>query len=235
VVGMLWLRPSSRSKHDWVQLLQEHDEDCGLTELREKLLNSWIYNVDEVPEIHEILKHLSDAQSTSPELGPLWRGNSNEVDKRRLIEALTVFDKLLRWNCTPSQHLGIIEILCRNLKASDLKASGNVHDAHLWKHGVDRIKDSCLRMIGYRTLAIDVPPENIPTGDYINTWESSWSRTKEYIFDDLSHEVPTSFWQLRALLWRSISPTRQMDICMGAWKSPEKLVSQWFLPWMFAH
>ena len=226
VVGMLWLRPSSRIKRNWNQLLQVHDEDCGFMDLKEALLDGWIHHVDEVPEIHEILMHLSEAQATGPNLGQLWRGNNKEMDKRRLVEALGVFDQLLRSECTPQEHLAIIEILCRDMRAIDLKGSGNPGEGHIWKHSVDRIKDSCLRMIGYRTLELEIPVENIPTGDYINTWEGSWSRTKEYIFDDLSVEVPASFWQLRALLWQSIPQKRKIDICMGAWKSPEKLVSE---------
>ena len=224
VIAMLWLRPSSRTRRDWGQLIWTHDEDCEFAGLKAEVLNGWIHHIEEVPKIHEILAHLSYAQATGSNLGPLWRGSSKEMDKGRLVEALEVFDRLLRTECTSEEHLAIIEILCRDLNAIDLRGSGNPQEGHVWKQSVERIKDSCLRMIGCRTLEIDISEDHFPTGDYINTWQSSWSRTKEYIFDDLSHEVPASFWQLRALLWQSISQTRKSDICMGAWMSPEKLV-----------
>ena len=230
VIGMVWLRPSSATKHDWDQLRRVHGEDCSLVELRENALSGWIHNVDEVPGIREIFMHLSGAQATVSNIDPLWRENVQETDKGHLIEALEVFDRVLISECTLPQHLAIIDILCRNMKALRLWDSGSTREAHALKCAIGRIRDPCLRIIGCRALKIDISSEDIPSEQYIDTWQVSWRRTKEYIFDDLSHEVLSSFWHLRALLWQSTAQTQKMAICMEAWKSPEKLVSNFFPP-----
>lgn len=175
VIMMLWLRQSNPAPR---KRFGNADEP-----LQSSTVTDWIQYADRIPNIIEILQQLSMAQAEQPdEIGPLWRATNWEEDENdpHFTDAVCSFDRLMGLNCSPEDHLTMVNIVCQDLELEQKPEFEEYFTAYR-VYEVTRINDYCLRALSYHAQGLDYEELVHLNPEYSQRWKASVERVKEHV------------------------------------------------------
>jgi len=154
----------------------------------------WIQGLETIRHISEILEHLAVAQSSQPNIGPLWRVVTPQTHAApRLVDVLEKFDMLR--GISPQEHLALINLVCQDIELGPREAF--VGYISTYRLGViENLKDPCLRFLG--KLVADSNPR------FGRGWEplkASWARIARHITNHYKNTSSSTILQLQAAMW----------------------------------
>jgi Family of unknown function (DUF6535) len=219
VISLLWLRPSYPSIRNWNHLMAHSEQNIPLDPI---LITDWIKGADQIPHILEILQHLAMAQVNDTSIGPLWRGTvPNQYNDPHFLEALQTFDNLMGGNCTPDDHLKMIDWVCQDL---EMAPSPDFNDYFNERRDYfAHLRDPCLQTLATCACGADVIRPVVNYGPYSDKSRSSWDRIEQHLLKMYPDSHSPVILQLRAKLWPMYS--LQRNVYIEAMTDPATLVS----------
>jgi hypothetical protein len=220
---MLWLRPTNPAIKDWDNLIADCGIKSGVLALDRKLAMNWIEQADKIPDILEILRYLSTVQTTDDQISCVWRRElSEDVENICFVEALRTFDRLMGPNCTPSDHLMLIDLVCRELQA---KPAPNFKDyfTSIRVDSLSQLKDHCLQALACCAREIEFVTPFCVSEDYNGQQTASLNRIQEYLLAQYPVTDVATVLEAQAFLWPVFSGA--LDRYRKARERPDVFVS----------
>jgi hypothetical protein len=226
VITMLWASPINRGDFETSHLAREFEME-KFFDANKKQMMTWVVNADEIGHIGEILEHLAVAQTSQPDIGPLWRVTASTADADpHFVEAMQAFEYIIRSgsDISPAIHRTLIDLLCRDIELGPLE----VFTTSPTISGLASLSgwfiDPCLKFLAQYVERMGKRSFNTPRAEIGNPLEDSWARIATYLIE---HDSGTDLWlvQLQASLWHAL-PDRGEAMCGRAFREPRTLVSR---------
>jgi hypothetical protein len=174
----------------------------------------WIYTVQEIAHIHEIIGHLALAQTEQPDIGSLWRPFASQVDGYHFWRAFISLDGLLCSEITNVQHAKLIDFVCRDI---ELVPPGVTRSGALY---IWNFLDPCLATIEKFAQA----SEDVEFPEDFTLHEASWVRIAKHVMKRYERTDSSTLLNLQASTC-SLIPEFMHDLCNRAQHEPQTLVS----------
>lgn len=188
------------------------------------IITDWINRADEIPYITEILQILATTQAGYPDVGPLWRAmDQGENRDPHLVEALLTFDRMMGSDCTESDHLTMVNLVCQDLELEQAPELDDFYFTESRVYSLSQLNDHCLRALAYCARDVDIPTSMFLPEGYINQRPSSLARVADHVF----RKTPTpAAVPLQASFWLTLP--RQTDLYSEAPRKLDVFVSSIF-------
>ncbi|KIM32062.1 hypothetical protein M408DRAFT_213117 [Serendipita vermifera MAFF 305830] len=173
VVLMLWLRPSNQASKG---RLENPDEP-----LHPSNVIDWLNNADSIPHIIGIIRNLAAAQTEEPEVGSLWRATGpGEGSDPQFVDILQLFNRLMGPECTPEDHLTMVNALCQDLELEQPPEFEGYFTPRKLR-SIAWVHDKCLQVLARHAQGFAVQNLDNLDEEYSRQWGGSVERLKQHI------------------------------------------------------
>jgi hypothetical protein len=210
---MLWLWPSNPVSRNWESFTDPYGK---MDQWDLAIITDWIRRADGIPYIAEILQTLAITQANYPDVGPVWRAtDQGEGRDPHFLEALLTFDRLMKADCTPSDHRTMIDLVCQDLELDRAPELDDFYFTESRVHSLSQLSDYCLQALAHCARDIDFPRSMFVPERYKDQRLSSLGRVADHFVR--KSPTPASL-TLQASLWQTLP--RQSELYLEA---PQKL------------